>query len=58
MDTTEHDPQATPPDALRARIRSLVATDRPLTADEATEWHALTAAYRDLRRTERQAARS
>lgn len=48
---TDHDP--TPPDAVKARIRTLLTTDRPLTIEEAAEWHALTVAYRDLRRAER-----
>lgn len=46
-----------PPDALKARIRTLL-TAQSLTPAEATEYAALAAAYRDLRRAERHAPTS
>lgn len=47
---TNHD--ATPPDALRARLRALLVADT-LTREERTEFDALATAYRAQRRAER-----
>lgn len=47
---TDHDP--IPPDALRARLRTLLAADT-LTREERVEFDALATAYRAQRRAER-----
>jgi len=49
---TEHDP--IPPDAMKARIRTFIMTERRLTPEEFAEWQALTLAYRALRHAARE----